>query len=224
MATNNTLGATWRRLHEFGYAATSAARPDRLNETHTRRQSFIALAGDPAAVFCRPTAALGCELDDAENRQVVLLVLTGYLLADKRQAAAVNAVLEQFGLLGGPVCRDDFGNETRPLRYSGAPIFDGEATARLAFDDDDATVLVQHAIAPDRFASATNQWGNMQRVAASPIGSHLLELDGGEWKGATLLDTPRDRLPELLAGDVNRLIADVERARWNARPGAREAA
>ncbi|MHB1870204.1 MAG: hypothetical protein ACYCT1_05045 [Steroidobacteraceae bacterium] len=223
MATNLTLGATWRRLVDLGYAATSAACPDRLNETHTRRQSFIALAGDPAAVFCRPTAALGCELEDAEARQLVLLVLTGYLLADAKQAKAVNAVLEEYKLLGGPVCTDSFGNQTRPLRYDGAPIFDGEATARLAFDDDDSTVLIQHAIAPDRFTSATDQWGNPRRVAASPVGSHLVELDGGEWKGS-LLETPRERLPELLPGDVNKLISDVERARWSARPGAREAA
>lgn len=226
MATrdNLTLGATYRRLHDLGYAATSATHPDRIVSRHAaERDSFIALSDHPAAVFCRPTAALGCELDYPEERQLVLLVLTGYLLSDKRAATAVREVLDKHGLLSGLVRTDSFGNEERPLKYSGPPIFDGEAAARLTFDDDYATLFFKQAIAPNRYIQHWDNYGRMDSRAATPIGSHVIELDG-EWRNGTLLDTPRDRLPELLQADITRIISACELARWGARPLAKEAA
>jgi hypothetical protein len=220
MATHDlTLGATHRRLLGLNYAPTSAIHPDRYVTRPGQRDSFISLGDHPAAVFCRPSAALGSELDYPEERQVVLLSLTGYLLADKRQWPAVKEVLEKFGLLSGPCRTDSFGNEEHPLRYSGAPILDGEAAARLTFDNDYATVFFKHAIAPGRYIQHTDSWGRMDQRAAEPIGSHVIELSG-DWKNGDLLTVPRDRLPELLQADVTRIISDVERARWDARPAA----
>jgi hypothetical protein len=220
MATHDlTLGATHRRLLGLDYAPTSATHPDRYVTRPGQRDSFISLSDHPAAVFCRPSAALGCEIEFPEQRQVVLLVLTGYLLADKRQSAPVMAVLEKAGLLSGPCRTDSFENQEYPLRYNGAPIFDGDAAARLTFDNDYATVFFKHAIAPGRHIQHTDNWGRVDMRAAEPIGSHVIELSG-DWKNGDLLTVPRDRLPELLQADVTRIISDVERARWDARPAA----
>jgi hypothetical protein len=219
MTRDLTLGATWRRLIANGYAPTSASHPDRIVSQPSERDSFIRLAEHPAAVFCRPTAALGCELEDAEQRQVLLLVLTAYLLSDAKQWKAVQPELESRKLLSGPHVIDSCGNRVHVLRYSGQPIFDGEQSARLAFDADDSTVLLEHAIAPGRQLTRTDPWGNMHRVASEPVGSHVIALDG-EWKSGDLLSTPRSKLPELLAKDLARLIPDVELARWEARPAA----
>jgi hypothetical protein len=219
MATRDlTLGATCRRLIGLDYAPTSATHPDRYVSRPAHRDSFISLSDHPAAVFCRPSAALGSEVEYPEQRQVALLVLTGYLLADKR-AAAVRQVLEPFGLLSGPCRTDSFGTQEYPLRYDGAPIFDGEAAARLTFDDDYATVFFKHAIAPGRYIQHTDSWGRMDQRAAEPIGSHVIELSG-EWRGGDLLTVARAKLPELLYADVPRIISDIERVRWDARPAA----
>lgn len=221
-----TLGATWRRLIELGYSPTSATHPDRIvNNYAGRRDSILALSGHPAAVACHPTIANGAHesLEDCNRREVVGLVLTAYLLSDKRQAAAVQAVLEEYKLLGGPVRLDAFGNQLRPLQWAGNAIFDGEHSCRLAFDDDDRTVFLQHAIAPQRFTQHTSIAGVSSRVPFDPVGTHVIQLDG-EWKGGGLLETPRDRLPELLAADIARLISDCEEARWEARPASRGAA
>jgi len=78
-------------------------------------------------------------------------------------------------------------------------------------------VLLEHAIAPGRYAQRSDEWGGTRRVAAEPVGSHIVALDG-EWKGGDPLSTPHDRLPELLAPDVTRLISAIEDARWSARP------
>jgi hypothetical protein len=218
-----TLGATYRRLLGLDYAPTSATHPDRYVSRPGQRDSFISLGDHPAAVFCRPSAALGSEVEFPEQRQVAVLVLTGYLLSDKRQWPAVNEILEKFGLLSGPCRTDSFGNQEYPLRYTAAPIFDGEAAARLTFDNDYATVFFKHAIAPGRYIQHTDSYGRMDARAAEPIGSHVIELSG-EWRNGTLLDTPRDRLPELLQADVARIISEVECARWGARPYAKEIA
>jgi hypothetical protein len=223
MTRDLSLGATWRRLIALGYAPTSSSHPDRYCSRPGERDSFIALSDHPAAGFCRPTAALGCELEDAEQRQIVLLVITAYLLSDAKQWRAVQSVLDARKLLSGPHVVDSFGNRTHVLKYSGQPIFDGEASARLTHDADDSTVFLAHAIAPGRQLNRTDQWGNMQRVAVEPVGSHTISLDG-EWKGGDLLSTPRSKLPELLGADLVRLIPDVELARWDARPLAKEAA
>jgi hypothetical protein len=221
-----TLGATWRRLVDLGYAPTSATHPDRIvNAATGRRESFIALGTHPAAVMLHPTRANGaCEaLEDLGNREVIALVLTAYLLSDPKQARAVQAVLEEFKLLGGPVRVDGFGNQVRPLRWNGSAVFEGDASARLVHDDDDATVFIQHAIAPSRYLVQSDMYSRTRRIPVEPVGTHILPLEG-EWRGGTLLDTPRDRLPELLAADVQRLIGDVERARWDARAPAKGAA
>jgi len=218
MATRDlTLGATIRRLHALGYAATSATHPDRYVTRPGHRDSIIALSEHPAAVFCRPSAALGSEVDYPEQRQVAVLVLTGYLLADKRQCAAVREVLETYGLLSGPCRTDALGTQEFPLQYNGPPIFDGGAAARLTFDDDSATVFFKHAIEPGRYIQHTDHYGRVDTRAAEPIGSHVIELSG-DWRNGTLLETPRDRLPELLQADVPRIISAVEAARWGARP------
>lgn len=223
MTRDLSLGATYRSLIANGYAPTSASHPDRYCSRPAERDSFLALSAHPAAVFCRPTFALGSELEDAGQRQIVLLVLTAYLLSEAKQWKAVQSVLDVRKLLSGPHVVDSFGNRTHVLKYSGQPIFDGEASARLTHDADDSTVLIEHAIAPGRQLNRTDSWGNMQRVPAEPVGSHVIALDG-EWKGGSLLDTARSELPELLATDLPRLIPDVELARWGARPLAKEAA
>jgi hypothetical protein len=219
MTRDLTLGATWRRLVDLGYSPTSATHPDRIvNSATGRRESFIALSGHPAAVMLHPTHANGAreDLEDLGNREVIALVLTAYLLSDAKQAKAVMAVLEEAKLLTGPVRVDGFGNQVRPLRWSGSAIFDGEIGARLAHDADDETALIRHAIAPSRYLTQSDIFSRTRRIPVEPTGTHVLPLEG-EWRGGTLLDTPRDRLPELLGADVQRLIGDVERARWDAR-------
>jgi hypothetical protein len=218
-----SLGATWKRLHANGYGATSWTHPDRIVDGNRRqRESFIALAAHPAAVMLHPTTANGAQelLVDCPGREVIDLIVTGYLLADPKQAKPVMSVLEEFRLLGGPVLTDSYLNQHRPLKWAGIwPIFDAEYAARLCFADDDETVLIRHAIAPSRYKSTRDIFGRESRAALDPIGSHILPLDG-EWKGGTLLDTPRDKLPELLAADVAAVITAVERARWEGRPAA----
>ncbi len=218
-----SLGATWKRLHANGYAATSATHPDRIVDGNRRqRESFIALGAHPTAVMLHPTRANGAQelLEDCSAREVVNLVLTGYLLADAKQAKAVTSVLEEFRLLGGPVMTDSYGNQHRPVKWAGNwPIFDGEYAARLCFADDDETLLLRHAIAPARYQTNRDIYGRESRAALDPIGSHILPLDG-EWRGGSFLDTPRDKLPELFAADVAAVITAVERARWEGRPAA----
>lgn len=221
MATRDlTLRATWRRLHDLGYAATSATHPERIVNQHAhaaQRDSFIALGNHPAAVMCYPRLSNGATVEDGDRREVLSLVLTAYLLADAKQSKVVQSVLSDYSLLAGPVRIDGFGNQVRPLRWGGPPVFDGEHSARLAFDDDDGTVLLEHAIAPEHYELRTDEWARTSRVATSPAGSHVIALDG-DWKGGHPLETPRDQLPELLAADVVRLVSDVERVRWGARP------
>lgn len=223
MTHDRTLGATWHRLQDLGYAATSATSPDRIVSRFAHggnRDSFLSLGDHPAAIMCHPTSANGCALEDAGERQVVALVLTAYLLGEPKQAKAVLAVLEKFELAGGPVRVDGFGNEIRPLQWNGAePLFDGEYSARLTHDDDDATVLLRHAIMPGRFVQRTDEFSRTHVIAAEPVGTHVIELEG-EWKNGALLSTPRSKLPELFKADVRRLIDEVERARWGARPAA----
>lgn len=221
-----TLGATWRRLIELGYSPTSATHPDRIiNSYRGERESFIALSAHPAAVMLHPTPANGSHesLSDCDRREVVGLVLTAYLLADARQAKAVQAVLDQYGLLAGPYRVDNFGNRVYPLAWNGSAVFEGEYSCRLAFEDDDRTVFLEHALAPERFVQHTSSAGRPSRVPLDPVGTHVVEL-AGEWKNGSLLETPRDRLPELLAADLPRLISDCEAARWESRPAARGAA
>ncbi len=218
-----TLGRTWKRLHALGYAATSATHPDRIvNDPARKRESFVALAAHPAAIMLHPTPYNGAQelLEDTEQRQVLDLILTSYLLADQRQAKAVTTVLDGVGLLGGPFMTDGYGNRHYPLKWNGWPVMDSEVSARLAFSDDDETVLIRHAIAPGRYQTRGDIFGRQTRHALEPVGSHVLPLDG-EWKGGDLLSTSRDRLPELLQADLPRLIADVEAARWGARPAAK---
>lgn len=215
MKNDLTLGTTYRRLIANGYAPTSASHPDRYCSRPDERDSFLRLSDHPAAVMCYPRASNGCALEDCAERGVVALVITVYLLEDAQQWKAVQAALA--GFLTGPYAIDVVGNRTYLLRWDGPPIFDGEQSARLAFDADDSTVFLEHAIAPVRQLNKTDQWGNNTRVAGERIGSHAIALDG-EWKGGTLLDTPRAKLPELTAADLARLIPEVERARWGARP------
>ena len=56
-------------------------------------------------------------------------------------------------------------------------------------------------------------------VPLEPVGSHIIPLDG-RWENGHPLEVPRDRLPELLAADLVRIISDCETARWLARPSA----
>lgn len=224
-----SVGACWRRLHANGYAATAARFPDRIVTRFARpaeRESFVSLAAEPAAILCHPTFANGASeaLDDLGARGVAILVATAYLLSDSRQAKPALAVLAEYGLTGGPVSVDSFGNRRYLLRWNGPPIFEGEASARLVHDDDDQTILLQHAIAPTQYTTATDRFARTHRVPLDPVGSHIMALEG-KWENGHPLDTPRDQLPELVAADLQRLIADVERARWDARPAVqREAA
>lgn len=222
MARDLTLGATHRRLHDLGYAATSATNPDRIvgRTAHSwQRDSFLLLREHPAAVMCYPTTGNGASeaLDDLECRGVLSLIITAYVLADAKQWKPIAAVLGDY--LCGPYRIDSFGNRLHPLRWNGKPIFDGDHGARLCFDDDDATVFFEHAIAPNRYVDRTDSYARVQRVAAEPIGSHVISLDG-DWKSGSLLDTPRDKLPELLGAELQRLVSDIERARWDGRPAA----
>lgn len=224
MTTRGTsLGATYRRLIDLGYSPTSATTPSREDRYARagRRESFIALSDHPAAVQCHPTPANGAHeslsAEDCAVREVPVLVLTAYLLADAKQAKAVLAVLAEHGLLTGPVHTDDFGNQLRPLRWSGPVIFDDEYSARLAHDSDDVTVCFRHAIAPQRFQQLTDQYTRTRTVPLEPVGTHIIPLDG-RWEGGRLLDIPRDRLPELLAADLDRLVSEIEFARWQGRP------
>ncbi len=161
---DTSLGATYRRLLDLGYSPTSATSPTREDRYARagRRESFIALADDPAAIQCHPTPANGAHESltaaDCAAREVPVLELTAYLLADAKQAKAVLAVLADAGLLGGPVRTDDFGNQLRPLRWSGTAIFDDEYSARLTHDSDDVTVCIRHAIAPTRFQQVADQY------------------------------------------------------------------
>lgn len=222
MDRNSSLGATWRKLQDLGYAVTSATCPSRLTsgyaQAYNRPDGFLALADHPGAIMCHPTLANGCALSDASKRQVIALVVTSYLLADPKQAKAVNETLADHKLNGGPVRIDGSGNHTYPLQWNGAPIFDGQYAARLCFDDDDATVSILHAIESGRFVQRTDEFSRTRNIPMEPVGTHVIRLDGDWSKSGHLLDTPRWKLPELLKANVNRLIADVERARWMARP------
>jgi hypothetical protein len=220
--TDLTLAATFRRLLELGYSPTSAVNPTREDRYGRRMRSFIELGADPAAIQCHPTPANGAHeslgIEGCSVREVPVLVLTAYLLADAKQSKAVQSVLADYGLLAGPVHTDSFGNQLRPLKWSGPAIFD-EVSARLTHDSDDATCFIRHAIPPERTESRTDTFGRQTRVAGGPVGSHSIPLDG-KWENGTLLEVPRDRLPELLAADVDRLVSEVELARWQGRPFA----
>lgn len=221
MTRNISVGATRNRLEELGYAPTSATHPDRILSSpfnpSPRRASWGEVDDHPAGVFCFPTEANGCSLEDAAQRQIVLLTLTAYLLSDSRQTKAVMSVLEERKLTSGPYVVRPFGDRTYPLRYNfKEPI--STIRARLAFDDDDATVVFDQAIPPSRWDYRRTSIGSTVRVALDAEQSQILALDAGEWKQGHLLDTSRRNLPELLNADIREIISDVERARWGARP------
>ena len=220
---DTTLGATWRQLHDLGFAATSAAYPDRkctrYAQSNNRPDGFLALADHPGAILTHPTRANGCDLSDAPKRRVVALVVTSYLLADPKQAKAVMEVLSEYGLTSGPV-RIDTSGHCYPLQWNGPAIFDGEQAARLAHDDDFPSVYLENAIEPSRYVQRTDEWSRAHNEPAEPVGSHVIPL-AGDWKNGSLLDTPRWKLPELLKANVNEIISACERARWGSRPLAR---
>lgn len=218
-----TLGLLYRRLIDLGYSPTSATAPTREDRFARagRRESFIALSDHPAAVQCHPSPANGAHesltAEDCAAREVPVLVLTAYLLADAKQSKAVQAVLADYGLLAGPVHTDDFGNQLRPLRWGGPAIFDDDHSARLVHDSDDTTCCLRHAIAPSRFQQVTDRFTRTRTVPLEPVGSHIIPVDA-RWENGSLLHTPREKLPELLAADLDRIISEVELARWQGRP------
>ena len=228
MSRNTTIGATQRKIEELGYAIGSTTNLDRTQGMTFadcgRRRQLWSMRDDPAGVLTYPTAYWAPELkhepNAALNRGIVLLIVTAYLQSDPRQLKAVMPILERYKLTSGPVRTDDFGNKTYPLQWNvREPILKDNA-ARSAHPDDDATVIFkQQAIPSRRYDYRQNHMGISCQVPLDEIGSHILPL-GGEWKQGHLLDTPRRNLPELFECDVSEIIADVERARWGARPAA----
>jgi hypothetical protein len=222
--TDISIGACRARLESLGYAVTSATHPDRIIDQRrhfaTRRATFHEIADHPAAVFCYPTAELGCGLPDVAERRLVLLTVTGYLLADAKQAKPVLATLEKFRLLGGPYLERPFGDRVYPLQWNGKEQIYGHR-ARDTFPEDDTTVRFDQAT-PEKYVGAT-VWrdGTGVSPARSVIESAqsaIVSLEG-KWTGS-LLETPRRNLPELFETDVSEIIAAVERARWLGRPAA----
>jgi hypothetical protein len=215
---DTTLAGCAKRLRDLGYAPTSATNPDRLITTNwsCRRESLGSLGAHPAALMFYPNAENGASEDDCESRQVIDLVVTGYLMSLPRELKAIMAVLDSFKLTGGPAMKDGFGNIHRLLQWRGEPVFDNRYKARNCFPADDSTVLLQQAISP-QYQPARTSIGSMQMSAITPIGTHVLDIDG-EWTGGHILDVPHRKLPELLASDARLLIESVEEARWSGRP------
>ena len=222
MARDTTVGATWKRLVELGYAPSSAAHPDRICNAwqHARnRESMLGIADHEACIICYPTQDNGAYLaqdDDGSARQVIDLTLTAYLQNDSRQFKAVLAVLERYGVTGGPYYSDGFGDRHYVLQWHGDPIY-SQLRTRLCFYSDDTCVAFRQAISPG-YVSVRNQWGGFGQAPAGPIGSYFIPI-GFEWKQGHILDTPHRKLPELSnSQDAARLIEDCEIARWGARP------
>jgi hypothetical protein len=219
---DTTLAGCAKRLRELGYAPTSATNPDRFIATNwsCRRESLGSLGAHPAALMLYPSVENGAEDDasdeDCKSRQIIDLVVTGYLMSLPRELKAIIAVLDSFKLIGGPAMTDGFGNVHRLLQWRGEPVFDNRYRARNCFPADDSTVLLQQAISP-QYQAARTSIGSLQMSAIGPIGTHVLDI-GGEWTGGHILDVPHNRLPELLPSDARWLIERVEEARWSGRP------
>ena len=216
MTRDTTLGACAKRLIELGYAPTSFTNPDRLAVAWHggRRLSLFELANHEACIVCLPGSLEGAE-KDASERQVLELIETAYLLADPKQTRAVQGVLDRYGLLNGPSFVDGFGNRHRPLQWHGsAPIY--QLRTRLCFDSDDHCVILQQSREP-RYIPARDRVGGYTSVMEKPPESYTIPV-GADWKGAHILDTPYEKLPELSKADAAELIAACEEARWGARP------
>ena len=225
MSINVTIGATYRRLHELGYAVTFSDSESGIVTPLWRpgaRAYLSSMSEKVAGVYTYPTEENRHEKDrveDLEKRRLVLLILTAYLQADPKQLKSVSAVLERYKLISGPYRMDGFGNRIHVLQYN-APDMLGERGARLAFPDDDATLIFKGAIKNTNFQMRSVGENMVQQPVALDIDrSHVLPMDG-EWPRGHLLDMPRRNLPELFENDVREIIADVECARWGARPAA----
>jgi hypothetical protein len=225
---DTTIGATRRKIEELGFAVTSATCPNRFPGSHWatagQRASLYSMSDHPAAVLTYPTAHHAPEYKDdpkaALSRGIVLLIVTAFLQSDPRQFKAVMPVLERYNLTSGPYRTDGFGNRMYPVQWNGSDPIWADRGARLAYPDDDGTVVFkQQAIPHERYQTLVNQIGAYVQCPLDEIGTHWLPLDG-EWKQGHLLDCHRRALPELFPSSLNEILEDVERARWFARPAA----
>lgn len=220
-----TVNATRKRLLELSYSLTSADDPERRPLYGKYRRSLSELGEHTAAIQCYPTSTNAGvdDLDNLDKRQVVLLIVTGYLLSDAKQSKAVFDALSKHGVTNGPYFLNGFGDRHYPLQWNDAePIYDEQFQTRLAFASDDRAVLLRQGIAPI-YIYGRSQWGFPLVGTQHEAGTHIFSIDA-EWKQGHILDTPRHRLPELLRANARDLIEDVELARWGARPAAKDAA
>jgi hypothetical protein len=227
MSRDTTVRATHRRLIELGYVPTSWTNPTRVSAWHPYGDpaTIYEIGDHDAAILCYPTkdnrAYLTTEGDDGSGHRVIDLTVTAYLASDKRQLAACVAVLERYGLTGGPNYTDSFGNRHYVLQWHGeCPIYDQHRT-RLCFDSDDSCIALTQAIRP-QYEWRQNRIGGHHKVPVEPISSVAIPVNC-DWKQGHILDTPHRKLPELLQADAQRFIEECELARWGARPLAKDA-
>lgn len=227
-----SYGATRTRLIDLGYAPTSAQNPTRQYTIGATlmRASDARISEDPAAVYCRPTEREGCDLADAQNRQLIAFIVTPHGAAHAPTLKALEAVLDKFDLGGGPICRTEDGHLVRPFKFGGERVIREYQTRRVHPDDEVAVRLVQalDVVEHDPWANGGVYDSRHGRVvpagpARPPVlpRSFIIPL-AGEWRGGSLLDVPRAKLPLLYAHDVEELFREIERVRWDHRPAAAE--
>lgn len=231
MPRDITIRATWRILEELGYCVTSARSPSRQDNSRYyaplgtgHMLSLGSLSDHPAAILTYPTPSRAPEFANLPRlgmkRGIVILVVTAYLLSDAKQTKAVMSVLERRKLTSGPFRVDSFGNREYPLRWNEEEPLWNTLEARQAHSDDDRTVIFRRqAEEPSYRYDLTDQYGRNAKVATSEPTTDIFEIEG-EWPRQHILDTPREELPELSRDSLEEIIADVERARWGARPAA----
>ena len=221
-----TVGAVRARLESLGYACTSHSHPDRIIDqrihfrTAARRASFSEISDHEACIACLPTDGFE-HLKDASQRQVVLLTLTAFLLANSKESKPVMSALGK--LLSGPYLQQSFGDRVYLVQYNGEePLFASPRhRARQTHPDDDETIVFEQATRVGESFGQTYSDGGIPLRTVTSMGVQSLYMPlAGRWENGSPLQVPREKLPELLAADVAGIVGECERARWFGRPSA----
>lgn len=227
-----SYGATYKRLIELGYAPTSATNPSREDSTHgyLSRFSDSQIAAHPAALYLRPSEREGCDLPDARDRQLVALHITAYGAQHAPTLEAIENVIWQFDLSGGPVCHCEHGDRIYLFKFGGEKVI-GRHEIRRGYSDEPLAVRLLQIMedpVPAREPGAyyyDSRYGKVLAADPGRVGelpsSYIVPL-AGDWQGGNPLTVARSKLPTFYANDLEDLIKAIERVRWDNRPAASE--
>lgn len=167
-----TFGAVRDKLRANGYAPASVLSP--------LEKLVYRVADDPPGVLTLP---------NERERRLVSLIVTS---RDQKLRDAIEAILEKFGLTGGPVRTDSSGAQHRPLRYDEyEPAFGQSWNPWGSPAGEDPAVIIEAA---------------SRTYDGQPLESRIIRV-AGAWSKGDLLTKPRSKLPAIDRDGVARLFS-----------------